>query len=139
MFTQTVDEISFVDPFEIQQAIVNFGDEVSDLQVFENFLAAVERRYLRESGPQFDNSRLKTNLKLLQGFSGELHHQKFNRHIGEIREGIRNWICELQQRDAGIAAYNVRRYCDDPSRKIEPIVYSALTRFYRTLGGSDSS
>lgn len=139
MTSTLIDEISLVDPLEVHQTFVHLCDEAADLQVTERFLAAVERRYLHAPTDTFDQARLRSNLRILEAFSQELHNEKYARLVNEVREHIDQWIAALEQRDAGIEAYHIRRFCDDPNLHLETIVFSALTRFYRSLGSSSAN
>ncbi len=133
MLSALIEDENLVEPLDIQQAYVHFSDEVMDLQVVEKFLGAVELRYLQEPGKPFDPTRIRSNLRILEGFGSELHKEKFNRLTNEVRHGIKNWISALSARDRTIGPFHIRQYCDDPAHRIEPIVYSALTRFYREV------
>lgn len=139
MPSMLIDEIELVEPLEIQQAFVFYSDEVMDLQMVDNFLTAVERRYLQNADQPYDPSRIRSHLRFLESLSGELPIEKFNRILSDVRSGIAEWMTSLEDRDSQIQAFHLRQYCDEPGRKVEPVVYSALTRFYRELPASPSN
>ncbi|MCO6511430.1 MAG: hypothetical protein J5I65_11625 [Aridibacter famidurans] len=139
MPSMLIDEIELVEPLEIQQASVFLSDEVMDLQMVDSFLTAVERRYLQDAERAFDPSRIRAHLSFLENLSGELPTEKFNRIVNDIRSGITEWLGSLESRDSMIHAYHLRQFCDEPGREIKPVVYSALTRFYRELPPSPSA
>lgn len=134
-----IQDLDLVEPLEIQHAFVFLSDEVTDLQVVDNFLLALERRYLQETAPRFDPVRVRSTLRVLEGFSGELHVEKFNDLLSEVKSGIDKWKSSLETRDSAIHAYHIRQFCDEPGRMVQPMVYSALTRFYRGLSSSAES
>lgn len=139
MPSMLIGEIKLVEPLEIQQAFVFLSDEVMDLQMFDNFLIAVERRYLQDADQPYDPSRIRAHLRFLENLSGELTTEKFNRIVSDVRSGISEWMASLEGRDSLIQAYHLRQFFDEPGRKIEPVVYSTLTRFYRELPASPSN
>lgn len=134
-----IDDLELTEPLEIQQAFVFLSDEVMDLQLVDNFLLAVERRYLQDTEAPYSPAKIRANLRFLDNLSGELPTEKFNRLVSDIKSGIEEWRSSLADRDSIIHAYHIRQFCDEPGRKTEPVVYSALTRFYRELPASSAN
>lgn len=139
MPTTNDDEIIIEEPIQIQNLFKQVSEEAIDLRITEKFFAEVERRMLRTSTSVFNIEIIKTALHKLRNLPKDSSPMDFWQVDFQIKQEFQTWRNILQKRDSKIETYHLRRFCDTTQEPLDNVVYSALARFYRSLGYSASN
>jgi hypothetical protein len=124
---------------EIHPLFVYVSDEAMNLQVAENFLVAVQRRFLLPVKNSFDLENFKNILNQIKKMPPEITQNEYQRVKSLILKELDVWHKTLAEQNEQIETYHFRRFCDAPEQKLDIIVFAALTRFYRKLPHSSSN
>lgn len=107
------------------------GDIAINLRVTEKILAEIERRLFSPDQALFDIEIVKKNLQKVKALPPETLTDEFIQIQFAIDQEFNLWRGLLEQRDAKIETYHLRRFFDTSNQTFDPAVYVALAYFYR--------
>lgn len=107
------------------------GDIAINLRVTEKILAEIERRLFSPDHNLFDIEFVKNNLQKVKALPPETAADEFIQIQFAIDQEFNLWRGLLEQRDAKIETYHLRRFFDTSNQSFDRAVFVALAYFYR--------
>lgn len=107
--------------------------EAKALRLTERLLASVERSELQRTSNLHDTSGIVAARDRVAEAIKNQDSALLEQAREELLSEIQCWQLALKQLDSQIQAYNLRRFCDRTSAKLDLQIYAALVRFYRNL------
>lgn len=124
----------------MDQAAARFRHAVAEARTLERVqrvIAGVERIVLRLATPCYDTAPAVAVARSLK----QAIEEKDTARVAECEDHMANelflWRLDLGSRDQAIRPYDLRRFCESSEEALDAAVFSALTRFYRTLPYSE--
>lgn len=107
------------------------GDIAINLRVTEKILAEIERRLFSPDLNLFDIEFVKNNLQKVKALPADTPTEEFIQIQFAIDQEFNLWRGLLEERDAKIETYHLRRFFDTSIQSFDRAVFVALAYFYR--------
>jgi hypothetical protein len=120
-------------PFQIKETFKRVSDEAVNLRVAEKILSEVESRLLKTSPSPFDIETVKKLLQKMKNLSPETSAEEFLQIEFQINQKFRLWRASLEERDAKIETFHLRRFFDFTEEPLDGAFFIALAQFYRNI------
>jgi hypothetical protein len=138
----TEDSIEFLDEqslIDLERRLERSIEEAAALQLTEQVISGVERAQLKVLPKPYQTSTVRNLVHDFKNAVATSNFELATRIEFRLIQEIQLWRLALAKRDERIAAYDLRRFCEEATPPLSSHVFASLARFYRSLAPSSAT